>query len=163
MSDTEIVAGYRPGILGRCLELQAVYYAKCAGFGRVFETGRASDIAGFFARIPSARCEFWSAVTDGVVVGTIAIDGHDLGPEMAQLRWFITDDLARGAGIGRRLIGEALAFCDRVGFAEVHLWTFAGLDAARHLYEATGFVIRDEEPSNEWGPPVLKQHWVRER
>jgi hypothetical protein len=33
---------------------------------------------------------------------------------------------------GKRLLAEALAFCDHVGFPEVELRTFAGLDAAFH-------------------------------
>lgn len=156
-----IVTGYRPGIVGRCLELQARYYAEHAGFGRVFETGRANDIADFFHRGPPDRSEFWSAIRDDLVIGTVAIDSEGLGANVAQLRWFIVDDSARGTGLGRRLLRIALAFCDRAGFSETHLWTFAGLDAARHLYEAEGFVLAGEEASTDWGPAVQKQHFVR--
>lgn len=156
-----IVTGYRPGIVGRCLELQARYYADRAGFGRVFETGRANDIAAFFAREPDGRSRFWSALRDDVVIGTVAIDGEGLGANVSQLRWFIVDDSARGTGLGRRLLREALAFCDNAGFSETHLWTFAGLDAARHLYDAAGFVLVDAAATTEWGPEVLGQHFVR--
>lgn len=156
-----IVTGYRPGIIGRCLELQARYYAGHAGFGRVFETGRANDIADFFRRGPPPRSEFWSALRGDDVVGTVAIDSEGVGENSAQLRWFILDDSMRGAGVGRALLQKALDFCDTSGFAETHLWTFAGLDAARHLYEASGFVLVDEEAATDWGPPVLKQHFLR--
>ena len=155
-----IVTGYRPGVIGRCLELQARYYAEHVSFGQVFETGRANDIADFFDR-GSARSEFWSALRGETVVGTIAIDTEGIGANAAQLRWFILDDATRGAGVGRKLLHKALDFCDEAGFAETHLWTFAGLDAARHLYEASGFVLVDEETSTDWGPPVRKQHFVR--
>lgn len=155
-----IVTGYRPGIIGRCLELQARYYAEHAGFGQVFETGRATDIADFFHRNPP-RGEFWSALRDETVVGTVAIDSEGVGDNAAQLRWFILDESTRGAGVGRQLLYKALDFCDAAGFAETHLWTFAGLDAARHLYEQSGFGLVDEETSTDWGPPVQKQHFVR--
>ena len=155
-----IVTGYRPGIIGRCLELQARYYAEHAGFGQVFETGRANDIADFFRRNPP-RSKFWSALRGETVVGTVAIDSEGLGENVAQLRWFILDGSTRGAGVGRQLLHKALDFCDEAGFAETHLWTFAGLDAARHLYDASGFVLIDEETSIDWGPPVQKQHFVR--
>ena len=181
MSAIRIERGYRPGLIGRCLELQALYYAEHIGFGQTFEYGRAHDIAAFFARMPHARSEVWYALDGDEIVATIAVDGHtfndtsaresdeksadasarDLGRDGAQLRWFITADVTRGTGIGRRLIADALAFCDHIGFARTHLWTFAGLDAARHLYETCGFVLVDEETSTEWGPPVLKQHFVR--
>lgn len=159
-ASVRIVTGYRPGIIGRCLELQARYYADHAGFGRVFETGRANDIADFFHRDPP-RSEFWSALRGETVVGTVAIDSEGVGENAAQLRWFIIDDSTRGTGLGRRLLKGALDFCDTAGFAETHLWTFAGLDAARHLYDASGFGLVDEETSTDWGPPVQKQHFIR--
>ncbi len=52
------------------------------------------------------------------------------------MRWFILDDSCRGSGIGRRLLSEAMAFCDSRQFSAVQLWTFKGLDAARKLYES---------------------------
>ena len=154
---------YRPGIIGRYLELQALYYAKHAGFGRIFEVGRADDIAAFFRSEPNERSAYWSAIDQETIVGTIAVDAANLGENRAQLRWFIVDDCARGTGIGRRLLAEALAFCDQAGVAETHLWTFAGLDAARHLYEASDFVLVDEVSTDEWGPSVTKQHFARWR
>ena len=173
MSAIRIATGYRPGLIGRCLELQALYYARHTGFGQLFEYGRAHDIADFFVHMPHARSEVWCALDGETIMGTVVVDGHRFGDDLsgdsknapgrddAQIRWFITDDATRGTGIGRRLITEALAFCDRIGFARTHLWTFAGLDAARHLYETSGFVLVDEQSSTEWGPPVLKQHFVR--
>nr|WP_256818260.1 GNAT family N-acetyltransferase [Klebsiella pneumoniae] len=65
------------------------------------------------------------------IVGSLAIDGEDLGQQEAHLRWFILDDSCRGSGIGRRLLSEAMAFCDSRQFSSVQLWTFKGLDAAR--------------------------------
>ena len=157
----EIVTGYRPGIIGRCLELQALYYAGHAGFGRTFEAGRANDIADFFHRGPPNRSEFWSAHKGEVVVGTIAVDSEGLEANVAQVRWFVVEDSTRGAGLGRTLLRAALEFCDRSGFAETHLWTFDGLAAARHLYEQAGFVLIAENETAEWGPVVLKQQFVR--
>lgn len=57
------------------------------------------------------------------------------------MRWFILDDSCRGTGIGRRLLSEAMAFCDSHQFSAVQLWTFKGLDAARKLYESFGFTL----------------------
>ena len=91
----------------------------------------------------------------------VAIDGEDLGPGVAYLRWFIVDDGIRGGGIGRKLLSAALEFCDRQGFAEVQLWTFQGLDAARHLYEALGFSLAEERLGRQWGKEVKEQRFVR--
>ncbi len=73
------------------------------------------------------------------------------------------DDGVRGAGIGNALLTAALSFADASGFDRVELWTFAGLDAARRLYEGAGFALVDEQPGRRWGGEVLEQHFVRHR
>lgn len=153
--------GYRPGVLGRAVEMHARYYERTAGFGRFFESKVAADLAEFAGRLDNPRNGFWFAIWSGTVVGTVAIDGEDMGPDTAHLRWFIVDDGHRGAGIGRRLLADAIGFCDRQGFAETHLWTFHGLDAARKLYETHGFSLVEELPARQWGEEVVEQRFVR--
>jgi RimJ/RimL family protein N-acetyltransferase len=51
-----------------------------------------------------------------------------------------------------------MAFASR-RYERVHLGTFAGLEAARHLYEDFGFRRTLERRSTEWGPEVLEQRW----
>ena len=159
----EIERGYRPGIVGRCAAMHAAYYSRTARFGAVFEAKVAAGLAEFVNRLDRPRNAIWTAIHGGEIVGTIAIDGEDLGRDAAHLRWFIVGDGLRGHGIGRRLIGEAVGFCDEAGFAETELWTFAGLDAARHLYESAGFVLVEESPGSQWGTEVLEQRYVRPR
>ena len=95
-----------------------------------------------------------------MVVGAIAIDGRWASSSGAHLRWFVVDDSARGTGAGARLIDEALAFCQRRGFRSVYLWTFAGLDAARRLYERRGFRLVEEIDAETWGARVREQRFV---
>ncbi|WP_338325532.1 GNAT family N-acetyltransferase [Muricoccus nepalensis] len=104
---------------------------------------------------------FWAARRGGRVVGTVAIDGEDLGEGIAHLRWFIVEEGERGSGLGRRLLGEALRFCDAGGFAATRLWTFRGLDAARRLYEGAGFRLVEERPGRQWGEEVMEQLFER--
>ena len=156
-----IEPGYRPGALARCAEMHARYYARTVGVGRAFEALVAAGLAEFSARLERPGNGLWLALRGGEVVGTVAIDGEDMGPGIAHLRWFIVKDGARGGGIGRRLLAEALGFCDRQGFAETHLWTFRGLDAARALYEAAGFVLAEQRPGRQWGEEVLEQRFAR--
>jgi DNA-binding MarR family transcriptional regulator/GNAT superfamily N-acetyltransferase len=158
-----IEPGYQPGAMARCIEMHALYYAQTAGFGRAFEASLAAGMSDFAGRLDKPCNQFWQASQEGRLIGTIAIDGEDLGPGIAHLRWFIVDGAARGGGTGRRLLSEALAFCDRQGFPETHLWTFRGLDAARHLYETHGFTIAEERPGRQWGEEVLEQRFVRQK
>ena len=158
-----IATGYRPGAIARCVEMHAQYYAREVGFGRAFEAKVASELAEFSARLDRPINQFWTAIEDGRIVGTVAIDGEDLGAGMAHLRWFIVDDATRGSGVGRRLLSDALAFCDGNSVPETQLWTFKGLDAARRLYEAQGFVQAEERAGRQWGEEVLEQRFVRAR
>ena len=158
-----IVAGYQPGVIGRVTEMHARFYARSVGFGQFFESQVAAGLAEFAARLDKPCNGLWAALSAGQIVGSVAVDGEDLGKEIAHLRWFIVDDGVRGAGLGRRLLAEALAFCDRKSFAAVHLWTFQGLDAARRLYEDAGFLLQQERPGSQWGQEVVEQCFVRTR
>lgn len=159
----EIVRGYRPGLIARITEMHALYYARESGFGQRFESVVANGLADFCNRLENPQNAIWTARQDGEIVGSVAIDGEDMGANTAHLRWFIIDDGVRGGGIGRKLLDAALAFSDERGFAETHLWTFSGLHAARHLYETRGFTLAEEQPGAQWGKEVLEQRFVRPR
>lgn len=156
-----IVTGYQTGLIARVTEIHACYYARTSGFGQRFESVVAGGLAAFCDRLSNPRNCIWAAVRDGRVVGSVAIDSEDLGSGIAHLRWFILDDMARGGGLGRKLLSAALEFTDNHAFAETHLWTFGGLDAARHLYESSGFECVEERPGDQWGTQVLEQRFVR--
>ena len=157
----EIVSGYRPGLIARITEMHARYYAREHGLGRRFEAVVAAGLSGFCDRLDTPGNAIWTARQGGEIVGSVAIDGEDLGANIAHLRWFILADGARGGGIGKNLLTAALAFADERGFAETHLWTFSGLDAARHLYERRGFALAEELIGDQWGRQVLEQRFVR--
>lgn len=156
-----IVAGYRPGLIARVTEMHALYYARTAGFGQRFESVVASGLAAFCDRLAHPVNGLWTAMRNDRILGSIAIDGEDLGNGTAHLRWFIMDDESRGSGMGRQLLSAALGFVDAHRFQETHLWTFSGLDAARHLYETNGFRCIEEYLGDQWGTEVLEQRFVR--
>lgn len=157
----ELVRGYSTGLIARITDLHAHYYARHAGFGQRFESLVASSLAEFCHRLASPHNAIWTARQDGAIVGSLAIDGDDLGANIAHLRWFIMDENVHGSGGGKKLLDAALAFADDTGFAETHLWTFSGLDAARHLYETRGFVLVEQRDGAQWGKQVLEQRFVR--
>ena len=148
-----IETGYTPGLIGEIAGLHGAYYARETGFGVAFEAKVAEGLAEFAPRLGTGVNQIWHARRHGAFMGSVAIDGEDLGGSIGHLRWFIMSDALRGTGMGRALLGEALAFCDRQGFKETHLWTFKGLDAARHLYETNGFTLAEEY----WGDQRVKR------
>ena len=158
-----IQQGYKPGLIGQVVSLHAAYYAREYGFGQHFESKVATGLAEFAGRLHCSRNAIWSVEVDGHIAGSIAMDGEDLGQGVAHLRWFIMSDHLRAKGVGQSLLGTALQFADQSGFASTHLWTFKGLDAARHLYEKNGFVLSREAPDCTWGPEMTEQLFVRLR
>lgn len=166
-----ITEGYVPGSIGRIAQLHGAYYAQSNGFGVQFEAKVASELSEFCMSYMQGRDGFWLA-RDGqqagdmglaTIEGSIVLDGRLDAEGRAHLRWFITSDATRGNGVGRQLLERALAFSDAQGYESVYLWTFAGLTAARHLYEACGFELVYESPGARWGKTVLEQQFERKR
>src|SRR6266511_5451915 len=88
-----------PGDVGTIVYLHGVLYAREYGFDPTFEAYVAGPLAEF-VRSGSARERLWIAERDGRIVGCVAIVAS--GPETAQLRWYLVDPSARGAGLGRK-------------------------------------------------------------
>lgn len=156
-----VISGYQPGLIARVTDMHMRYYAREHGLGQRFETLVAGGLAEFCDRLDNPLNAVWTAQTGGEIVGSLAIDGEDMGAGIAHLRWFIVADGLRGGGAGKRLLDAALAFADGHGFSETHLSTFAGLDAARHLYETRGFELADERVGRQWGRELVEQRFVR--
>ncbi|MBH61008.1 MAG: MarR family transcriptional regulator [Alphaproteobacteria bacterium] len=157
----KVCEGYAPTLIGRVVEMHATFYSRWAKFGPEFEAKVASEMAQFVTRLGSPKNQIWHVMDNGRVVAGIAVDGEDLGGDKAHLRWFIVDDGQRGAGLGKLLMNRAMSFCDAHYFAEVHLWTLKGLDAARTLYEQHGFSLTEEYRGDQWGATIEEQKFVR--
>lgn len=161
--DVEICQGYRPGLIAAIVQLHATYYASHYGFGAVFERKVATEMAEFMGRIERPVNTTLTAYAGDSVLGSVSLDGEDLEDGVSHLRWFIVSPAAQGLGIGNRLLEQATSFVDAAGVARTRLWTFKGLDAARHLYEKHGFALIHENPGQQWGTEVIEQTFERRR
>jgi len=157
--ETSIETGYRPGAIGRISELHGSYYHHHWGFGLYFEAKVATELSAFLQRFDQNRDGLWLATQNGLVEGAIVIDGIHAESEGAHLRWFILSDALRGKGVGRQLITRAVEFCENKGYGTIYLWTFEGLGAARHLYEAVGFRLIQQQRGEQWGVSVNEQRF----
>lgn len=126
-----------------------------------WKVGVARGISEFVERLDQPCNQIWVATLNGRIVGSLAIDGQDLGDNLAHLRWFILDVGCRGSGIGRQLITNAVKFCDEQGFTATKLWTFKGLDVARKLYESCGYELAEEKEGDQWEHTVMEQMFIR--
>lgn len=155
--------GYCTGLIASVVGLHASYYATNYGFGAVFERKVATEISEFMGRIKSPMNATFSALLGDAFLGSVSLDGEDLEEGVSHLRWFIVSPESQGMGIGSLLLEEATSFVDATGFERTRLWTFKGLDAARHLYEKHGFQLARENRGKQWGTEVIEQEFVRKR
>ena len=154
-----IQRGYQPGSLGRVVQLHGQYYAATWDFGVFFEAKVAAELAEFLTRYDSQRDGYWLASYNGKVHGSLTVDAHAAQELGAHLRWFVLSDALRGQGTGRALMSAALDWCRQCGYGRAYLWTFAGLHAARHLYDAFGFELTEECEGEQWGTRVTEQRF----
>ncbi|NKB57485.1 MAG: GNAT family N-acetyltransferase [Alphaproteobacteria bacterium] len=150
------LTGYRPGGLGKTVELHGRYYGAEWGFDIGFESDVAAEMAGFLTRFDADRDGLWLAWLDDEMVGSITIDGEG-ADNRAHLRWFIADPEITGRGIGAQLMDAAMSFCRNRGYSGVWLTTFAGLDAARKLYDRHGFIETGTFENTDWDRPITMQ------
>jgi GNAT superfamily N-acetyltransferase len=143
--------------LGSIISLHGTIYAREYGFDPTFEAYVAGPLAEF-VRTRTDRDQLWIAQRGEHIVGCIAIVGASRTE--AQLRWFLVDPSARGLGLGRRLLHEAVEFCKGHGYESVLLWTVSSLSAAARLYQLFGFTKVEEKPGWRWGVDVVEEKYV---
>lgn len=165
MADIALRHGWSPGLLGWIIAEHGRYYDREWRLGPVFEAKVAHGLGELFARFDPARDMLLAAMNGDTVLGAIAVDGSgpDATSQGARIRYFIISDAARGRGVGRLLLAETMRFIEAADFRRAWLTTFAGLDAARHLYETHGFRLAHEELDTSWGSPLTEQcfEWRR--
>ncbi len=152
-----LIRGYYPGVVGKITELHAVYYHEHWEFDVSFETQVGRELSIFVSEFDADRDGLWVVTADGKFAGAVAIDGIHAMTEGARLRWFIVDPEFQGAGLGNRLIAQAVQFCKAKRYPKIFLWTFAGLDPARQLYERHNFRLCATHEVDQWGQTIKEQ------
>ena len=135
-----------PGDAGYVDYMHGRFYCKYHGFFSKSEYYFIKYLADFVHNPEGGR--LWIAEVDDVIAGSVAIVRVD--NKTAQFRWFIVERDYQNMGIGSRLMKTALDYCRENNYENVFLWTFKGLDMARHLYDKAGFVLTEEKPNNDW-------------
>jgi len=127
--------------------MHAAHYSRRWGFGQFLESTVARGGAEFTGRLDHPRNQAWAAIRDGRIVGSIAIDGEDLGDNQAHLRWFILDEGCRGGGRGPPPAGRGGGLL-RSGRLRRH----PTLDIERPRHGA---------PGTQWSAEVIEQPFSR--
>jgi DNA-binding MarR family transcriptional regulator/GNAT superfamily N-acetyltransferase len=149
------------GDLGWVLHRHATLYAAEFGWDASFEELCARIIAEYttLRDAHQDRAAGWIAEVDGVPAGSVFCVPD--GESTARLRLLLVEPRARGLGLGARLVGQCLQFAREVGYADITLWTYDRLAAARKVYQAAGFTLTSEYPDDAFGHQMMSQTWAR--
>jgi DNA-binding MarR family transcriptional regulator/GNAT superfamily N-acetyltransferase len=160
LDDTEaecILRPLRSGDIGWITHRQGVLYAQEYGWDETFEA-LVAEIAGAFVRtFDPDREACWIAERRGDVVGSVFLARDS--KEVAKLRLLYVEPVARGLGIGGRLVEECVRFARNKGYRSITLWTNDVLASARRIYEAADFKLVREESHRSFGKDLVGQYW----
>ena len=145
----------QPGDMGYIAYRHAVLYSQEYYLDPVFETYVLEGLLKYAQSQQGGT--IWVAEYNGRIAGFIAIIGID--EATAQLRWFLIEPEFRGVGLGRLLMSIAMQYCRDQKYRQVFLWTFHGLDAACHLYQTHGFVLKEQVRSDTWRLGIIEERW----
>jgi DNA-binding MarR family transcriptional regulator/GNAT superfamily N-acetyltransferase len=149
------------GDLGWVLHRHATVYAAEFGWDASFEALCARIIAEYTTLRDAHpdRVAGWIAEVDGVPAGSVFCVPDS--ETTARLRLLLVEPSARGLGLGATLVGQCLQFAREVGYADITLWTYDRLAAARKVYQAAGFTLTSEYPDDAFGDHMMSQTWSR--
>jgi ribosomal protein S18 acetylase RimI-like enzyme len=145
---------FRPGDLEAIVAHHRRVYGEEYGVDSRFGDFVAAAVARAAERgFPGERDAIRIVELDGAHAGSIGLS--DEGDGEAAIRWVVFSPEVRGNGLGRRLLGELLAFAEDQGYSRVWLETFSELRAAAHLYREHGFVVTGEDTAPRWGRAAI--------
>jgi N-acetylglutamate synthase-like GNAT family acetyltransferase len=147
----------RPGDLGAIVYLHGRLYSREYGFDPTFEAYVAAAMARFVLA-HTDRDRLWIAEKDDRIIGSIAIVAAS--ETEAQLRWYLVDPSARGLGLGKTMLHQAVEFSRQSGYDSVFLWTVSALTDAARLYRTAGFEKVEEKPGKQWGRDVIEERYL---
>ncbi|MCC7055177.1 MAG: GNAT family N-acetyltransferase [Gemmatimonadaceae bacterium] len=148
---------HRPGDIAYVTQRTIASVMEEFEFNAAYEIARLEKSAAFLSQFDAERDCAWVAERDGVVVGWVLVERADA--KVARLSLLHVESQARGIGIGRRLIAEAIQFATRAGYATLRVELFDPMKTARLLVHGAGFNHTGESPHVGYGRAMHRQEW----
>jgi DNA-binding MarR family transcriptional regulator/L-amino acid N-acyltransferase YncA len=106
-------------------------------------------VSGFMSRFNAATDCTWVAEREGVVVGSVFVADRGVreGVRDAEVAWLHVESGARGVGIGRRLLAEAVTFAKASGAGRLRGELRDEMKTGRRVAWGVGFRMVDEDRS----------------
>ena len=125
---------YEQGVIDLILPIQQAEFAVPV---TIADQPDLQNVKGFYQQ---GKGNFWIAVDDNKVIGTIAL--IDIGNRQVALRKMFVDVHYRGKtfGVAQRLMETVIEWCKEEGIDEIYLGTINIMEAARKFYLKNGFV-----------------------
>jgi DNA-binding MarR family transcriptional regulator/ribosomal protein S18 acetylase RimI-like enzyme len=150
----------RPGDMGWVVQSHGALYASEYGFDASFEALVAEIVAKYMTSYDASRERCWIADIEGRPVGSVFL--VKASDDVAKLRLLLLDPVARGQGLGQRLVAECVSFARACGYRRMTLWTQSNLIAARKIYQDAGFKLTATEPHRSFGQNLTGETWERD-
>jgi N-acetylglutamate synthase-like GNAT family acetyltransferase len=130
----EYIPGYQSQVIGLISSIQRNEY------GIDITPEQQPDLQSIPSFYQAGSGNFWIALADDTVVGTVAL--KDIGNGAAALRKMFVAPGWRGdaGGVARALLSTALSWARSNGVSAIYLGTTAQFKAAHRFYEKNGFV-----------------------
>jgi GNAT superfamily N-acetyltransferase len=148
---------HRPGDIGWVVHRHGALYFQEHGWDERFEALVAGIAKDFVENFDPARERCWIAEVDSRPVGCVFLVKQS--KTVAKLRLLLVEPEARGKGVGKRLVGECVAFARDKGYRKLVLWTQSNLAAARAIYKAAGFKRTRQERHSSFGYDLTGEYW----
>ncbi len=148
---------HRYGDMSWIVQRQIELYEQEYGWRGRFEYLMIQIAADILRDFDSSRERIWIAERQGERLGSVCVVAES--KTVARLRLLLVEPGARGAGVGKLLVRECIAFARAAGYRKMVLWTQHVLHPARRLYESAGFRLTAQSEHNDFDAPLVGETW----